>query len=151
MSALLRGEALADLARQPGIRLPPRYLVLRATFVRHQDDEPPGANATMAVQRKVYTSDLAGGLVSLARAASLLRLTMIAGRGSCRGVVSSSWLAGRPRSPSVADGHHDVTCQDRRSMVGTWVTVRPNCVVAVRARRPSVVTSGHRRLPARAA
>jgi hypothetical protein len=52
---------------------------------------------------------------------------------------------------AVADSHHEVTRQDRRPLVGTWVTVRPNCVVAVRARRPSVVTSGHRRLPARAA
>lgn len=57
MSALLRGEPLVDPARQAGIRLPPRYLVLCVTFARHQDEEPPGVGATMAAQRKVYRAD----------------------------------------------------------------------------------------------
>jgi len=57
MSALLRGEPLVDPARQAGIRLPPRYLVLCVTFARHQDEGPPGVGATMAAQRKVYRAN----------------------------------------------------------------------------------------------
>ncbi|EWC61812.1 putative transcriptional regulator [Actinokineospora spheciospongiae] len=95
VSALLRGDPLEEPARRAGVRLAPRYLVLRLAFAAHEDETEPGVDATMAAQRKVHRAEQ-----ELAAAVGEPVLSLLDTTGGTALLAGEDWSA----AEAVVDG-----------------------------------------------